>query len=203
MKLIAITSPDYFVVEHLLIMELFNEGLDILHLRKPDGKVACCERLLQLLPKECREKVVIHDNFEFKKKYDLMGIHLNSRNPVAPSGYRGSMSCTCGTIDELETMKGQMKYVILRCASGESTSSAASLPKFTAAQLRAAANKGLIDSKVYAAGGITVDSVAQYRELGFGGVAVSSELSRLFNPASSDDYKKLVSYFRLLRRATE
>ena len=35
MKLILITPPTYFVEENKIITDLFDEGLDILHLRKP------------------------------------------------------------------------------------------------------------------------------------------------------------------------
>ena len=36
MKLILITPPTYFVEEDKIITSLFEEGLDILHLRKPN-----------------------------------------------------------------------------------------------------------------------------------------------------------------------
>ncbi len=36
MKLILITTPTYFVEEDKIITALFQEGLDTLHLRKPD-----------------------------------------------------------------------------------------------------------------------------------------------------------------------
>ena len=68
MKLIVITRPEFFVVEHLLIKALFNEGLDILHILKPKEKPELFERLLSLLPDDCREKIVLHDHFELKKK---------------------------------------------------------------------------------------------------------------------------------------
>ena len=43
MKLIVVTTPTFFVEEDKIITALFEEGLDILHLRKPDyaGHVSC------------------------------------------------------------------------------------------------------------------------------------------------------------------
>ena len=35
MKLIVVTAPTFFVEEDKIITALFEEGLDILHLRKP------------------------------------------------------------------------------------------------------------------------------------------------------------------------
>lgn len=50
MKLILITTPTYFVEEDKIITTLFDEGLDILHLRKPDTAPVYAERLLTLIP---------------------------------------------------------------------------------------------------------------------------------------------------------
>lgn len=50
MKLILITTPTYFVEEDKIIATLFDEGLDILHLRKPDTAPVYAERLLTLIP---------------------------------------------------------------------------------------------------------------------------------------------------------
>ena len=36
MKLIVVTAPTFFVEEDKIITALFEEGLDILHLRKPE-----------------------------------------------------------------------------------------------------------------------------------------------------------------------
>lgn len=46
MKLILITKPTYFVEEDKIITTLFDEGLDYLHLRKPDTAPVYAERLL-------------------------------------------------------------------------------------------------------------------------------------------------------------
>ena len=46
MKLILITTPTYFVEEDKIITALFEEGLDTLHLRKPDTAPMFAERLL-------------------------------------------------------------------------------------------------------------------------------------------------------------
>ena len=50
MKLILLTPPDFFVEEDKILTALFEEGLDLLHLRKPDTEPVYSERLLTLLP---------------------------------------------------------------------------------------------------------------------------------------------------------
>ena len=50
MKLIVVTTPTFFVEEDKIITALFEEGLDILHLRKPETPAMYSERLLTLIP---------------------------------------------------------------------------------------------------------------------------------------------------------
>ena len=38
MKLILMTRPDFFVEESQIITALFDEGLELLHVRKPDSE---------------------------------------------------------------------------------------------------------------------------------------------------------------------
>ena len=80
MKLILITTPTYFVEEDKILTTLFDEGLDILHLRKPDTAPVYAERLLTLIPEKYHKRIVVHGHFYLKKEYNLKGIHLNRRN---------------------------------------------------------------------------------------------------------------------------
>ena len=53
MKLIVVTAPTFFVEEDKIITALFEEGLDILHLRKPETPARSEERRVG---KECRSR---------------------------------------------------------------------------------------------------------------------------------------------------
>ena len=85
MKLIIVTAPTFFVEEDKIITALFEEGLDILHLRKPETPAMYSERLLTLIPEKYHRRIVTHEHFYLKEEFDLMGIHLNTRNPNAVS----------------------------------------------------------------------------------------------------------------------
>ncbi|MEG2573095.1 MAG: hypothetical protein RSA44_00360 [Bacteroides sp.] len=52
MKLIVITTPYFFFGEEKIITNLFNEGLEILHLRKPNADPITYEHSLSLIPKQ-------------------------------------------------------------------------------------------------------------------------------------------------------
>ena len=53
MKLAILTQPAFFVEEDKILSALFEEGLDILHLHKPNSEPVYSERLLSLLPNYC------------------------------------------------------------------------------------------------------------------------------------------------------
>ena len=102
MKLILLTTPDFFVEEDKILTALFEEGLDILHLRKPGSEPVYSERLLTLLPASHHNQIVVHDHFYLKDEFNLKGIHLNSRNPEAPANYKGHLSKSFHNLEELK-----------------------------------------------------------------------------------------------------
>ena len=63
MKLIIVTAPTFFVEEDKIITALFEEGLDILHLRKPETPAMYSERLLTLIPEKYHRRIVTHEHF--------------------------------------------------------------------------------------------------------------------------------------------
>lgn len=202
MKLIVITTPQFFVVEHLIINALFDEGLDTLHLRKPGSPAVLSERLLTLVKEEYRKRIVTHDNFYLKKKYGLEGIHLSSRNPELPAGYHGTVTCSCHTLDEVAQYKKMMKYLFLspifNSISKQGYDSA-----FDERTLRRAAASGIIDGKVVALGGVNAGNIAQLREYGFGGAAVLGALWNKFSVTATHDFKEVINTFRQIRKASE
>ena len=105
MKLILITRPTYFVEEDKIITTLFDEGLDYLHLRKPDTAPVYAERLLTLIPEKYRKRIVVHGHFYLKEEYNLKGIHLNHRNPIAPDNYTGQISTSCHSLEEEKQLR--------------------------------------------------------------------------------------------------
>lgn len=113
MKLILLTMPDFFIEEHQILTALFDEGLELLHLRKPDSESVYLERLLTLIPETYRKRIVLHDHFYLKSEYNLAGIHLNNRNPLPPQNYKGQVSRSCHSAEEVLQYKKNYDYLFL------------------------------------------------------------------------------------------
>lgn len=192
MKLVVMTKPTFFVEEDKILTSLFEEGLDNLHLCKPDAMPVFSERLLTLLPEEVYGKIAVHNHFYLKDEYKLRAIHLEGASTELPQGYKGHFSRSCRKADDLKEAKRKADYVVF-----EGTFSTPEGIK----EAREAERRGLIDRKVYAAGGITPENVRIAREMGFGGVVACQDLWSRFEIHSQQDYKDLMAHFERMRKA--
>ena len=200
MKLIIMTRSTFFVEEDKILTTLFEEGMENLHLYKPDSEPVYSERLLTLLSDAYYKRITVHDHFYLREEFGLRGIHLNKADAPLPYGYRGQVTRTCHSIDELRSAKKQSQYVFLRTVR-DSLSTPNDKHSFTDAQLTQAAKDGLIDRHVYALGGMSLDSVRAMRDLGFGGVVVCGDLWNRFNIHQGQDFKELILHFQKLQKA--
>ena len=202
MKLILLSRPDFFVEEDKILTTLFEEGLDILHLRKPKSEPVFCERLLTLIPDEYHRRIVVQDHFYLKEEFNLLGIHLSHHNPTPPSDYNDMVSRTCYTLDEVRELKPRSKYVVLKNVF-DSISEPQYVSRFTDEQLHDAARQGIIDRHVMAQGGISLENLDEVKDYGFGGVVIRGDIWKRFNIHQGCDYKELIAHFRKLRRAAD
>lgn len=202
MKLIVVTTPTFFVEEDKIITTLFEEGLDILHLRKPETPAMYSERLLTLIPEKYHKRIVTHEHFYLKEEFNLMGIHLNSRNPKEPHDYSGHISCSCHSVEEVKNKKHFYDYLFMSpiydCISKEGYQSA-----YTPEELRQAAKEKTIDNKVMALGGINEGNIPEIKSFGFGGAVVLGDLWNKFDACSDRDYMALVNHFRKLKKIAD
>jgi thiamine-phosphate pyrophosphorylase len=201
MKLILETVPTFFIEEDKILTILFEEGLDILHLRKPDIPCVYSERLLALIPRKYHKRIVIYEHFYLKDDFNLMGIHLDQYNPLKPYGYSGHISCTCLSTEEVKNKKGSHDYVFLNPVY-DSISQKEDHATYTLKQLRKAAREKIIDNKVMAAGGVCLDNLPEIRSLGFGGVVIHSDLWNKFDIHRGEDYNDLIEHFKRVKKAT-
>ena len=199
MKLILITPPTYFVEEDKIITALFEEGLDLLHLRKPDIAPMYAERLLTLIPEQYHKRIVVHENFYLKDEFKLKGVHLNSRNPHLPGNYKGHISRSCHSLEEVKEHKKNCDYVFLSPVF-DSISKKDYHANYTPEEIRKAHKSGIIDKKVIALGGIDTDNIRQVKSYGFGGAAIMGALWNKFDSCMDRDFDLVIEHFKKLKK---
>ena len=200
MKLIIMTKSTFFVEEDKILTTLFDEGMDDLHLFKPESAPIYSERLLSLIPEDYYRKITVHDHYYLKNEYNLAGIHLDDPDALVPNGYKGKYSRTCNDLSMLKEMKKKSKYVFLK-NSVDCIEFGNEKKSFTMNQLEYAADKGLIDKHVYALGGMSLENIRTAKSLGFGGVVVCGDLWCRFDIHNQTDFKDLITHFGKLWNA--
>ncbi|MBF1613452.1 MAG: thiamine phosphate synthase [Prevotella sp.] len=187
MKWITITSPEFLSGEATFISKLFLQGLDLLHLRKPEASLEAYKQLLLQIPEQWHSRIVLHEHFELAEEYKLHGIHLNRRCSVVPNAYHGSISCSCHTIEEVITQKDSKNYVFLSPIF-DSISKVGYHAAFSPTSLKQAAVENVIDEKVIALGGITANNIPLVKEWHFGGVALLGDIWKRMSDPQVDEY---------------
>lgn len=188
MKFIVFTSPSFVGGEDFYIRRLFDAGVDVLHLRKPGAAADQCAALIEAIPERWRGRIVVHDHFSLCRDYGLMGVHLNSRNPSPPADFAPrSVSASCHSLDEVARRKPGLSYVTLSPVF-DSISKQGYRSAYTDAELRQAASSGVIDSRVVALGGVSLQGIPMLREWGFGGAAFLGDVWERAGHPGFDDY---------------
>lgn len=187
MKWITITSPKFLSGEAIFIDKLFSQGLDLLHIRKPDAPLEAYKLFLLQIPKQWYSRIVLHEHFALAEEFGLHGIHLNRRYSVAPNAFHGSISCSCHTIEEVITQKESKDYVFLSPIF-DSISKVGYHAAFSPTSLKQAAMENIIDKKVIALGGITANNIPLVKEWHFGGVALLGDIWKRMSDPQVDEY---------------
>lgn len=118
-RIIGFTLPDSTFSheeEALTIQKLLSsDAVDLFHIRKkevPDEKVA---RLIESLPSELHNRLILHSNFSLFSRFDFGGFHYKeeSRLLIPPSGRNVSISRSCHSIAELCKDSARYNYSFL------------------------------------------------------------------------------------------
>ena len=171
MKIIAITTPKVTGEDASIIKSLVDRGIDIIHLRKPESDISECRTLLANLSAEQRAKIIVHDYPELYFEFSLKGIHINKNVTSLPLGYSSFRTRSCHTLEEVTRYKAEYDYLFLSPIY-DSISKAGYKSGFSQEALLKASADGIIDEKVIALGGVTLDKIPSLEALHFGGVAM-------------------------------
>ena len=160
------------------------------------------ERLLTLIPEQYHKRIVVHGHFYLKEEYKLKGIHLSKRNPNAPEDYKGHLSRSCHTLEELKANKKGHDYLFFNPVFDE-ISKPSYMGNYTPEEIRKAHKAGIIDKKVIALGRIDVENIKQVKDYGFGGAAVLGGIWDKFDTCCNRDYACLIEHFKKLKKLAD
>ena len=172
-NLVIISEPGFFSGEAEALRRLLD-GLECrVHLRKPGSTELQMRGLIEALPEEFRPRLTLQDHLQLATEYGVGGVHPTSRFPEIPPCWRGLVSRSCHTLDEVAACQ-DADYLFLSPIF-DSISKSGYRSAFTDALLRSASE---IDGHVYALGGVRPENFPLLKEYGFGGAALLGHVWR-------------------------
>jgi len=166
--MIIITEPNFIPDEEKFINALFEEGLEVLHLRKPEATVLQLHGFLSKIDQQFHSRIMIHSHYELLETFQLRGLHFTEKSKGQIRSY-DEVRCTKSlSIHELSDMKcvdNTINYVFLSPIF-PSVSKAGYSKVWNFDRLKAELSSHRT-FKIVALGGLIFDNIEQVTELGF------------------------------------
>lgn len=175
MKLIVVSAETIFEGETAIVNQLFENGLNRFHLRKPGLSFNEQKDWLTEIKSEYLNRIVLHDHYELMHHFPVKGIHVNARSGDTLKG----LSKSCHSLEELTSLQ-DFEYVFLSPIF-DSISKQGYTAQFEMDKLNTELNKEH-SFEVIALGGIDANNIDTCRSIGFDGVAVLGAVWKSGNP---------------------
>ncbi len=183
MKIVVYTLPYAVKNEANKINQLFDIGLEELHIRKQGFSKDDLFSLLSGVQKEYHSKIVLHQQFDLMNKFGLKGLHLpeNFFNGLIGSfrkiKYLGKknfqLSTTICDVKNVESLDTGFDLVFVG-PMYKKFSEQNSLTNFDAFEVKSAISN--TTKKVFAFGGIDFKNQSRMNSLGFKGIVLQGSI---------------------------
>jgi thiamine-phosphate pyrophosphorylase len=204
MKIVVISQPKIVENEHETIRQLFEAGLETLHIRKPRLRTQQLHDFIQKIPAQFHDRLIIHSHHKLAAKFNLKGIHYTRLHlePTFRNWWRQKVLrlskqnlVRTSSHNKLATLYDKSSipfdYVFLSPIFDSITGKFQS--GFYEDSIRAAVQKTGV--RIVARGGIDVTRIEKVNELGFYGMALYTCLWK-----SEDPVKE---FLKITRRCAE
>lgn len=172
--IIVLTSEKALPNEAEQINQLFKEGLEILHLRKPTFTIDGYRSLLEQIETKYHNRIMTHQFPELTQEYDLRGIHLQEQAridledalEVTIQVYKNkgfSVTSSFHSKEDIIQCKAAFEYVLLSPVFGSISKAGYEGKGFDVTDM---------DHTIIGMGGINEATLQKTYELGFKGIGI-------------------------------
>ena len=190
--MIVLIAPENDVPNEIeILQQLFQEGLEYYHFRKPHKNYQeHCDYLNQI-DELYHNRIVVHYFHELVNRFNIKGIHFQEQKRRdhldVPSHYFAELEMYGKTIsssfhepEELENCAFEFDYHLLS-------------PVFSSISKQGYKGRGFdvnhINKNIIGMGGVTIENLAEFNKLGYKGVGVLGGIWNSENPV--EDFKKM------------
>ncbi len=194
--MIVLIAPEKDIAnEHEILNQLFQEGLECYHLRKPNKNYEEHCDYLSAIDSKYHNRIVVHYFHELINEFNLKGIHFQEqkrRDHIDNPGqyfknlkmYGKTISSSFHETEELEQCYFEFDYHLLS-------------PVFSSISKQGYEGRGFnvkhIDKHIIGMGGVSIDNLAEFDQLGFKGVGVLGGIWNSNDPINV--FKIMKKYF--------
>ncbi|WP_075342635.1 thiamine phosphate synthase [Tenacibaculum agarivorans] len=185
--LIVLTSEQEIENEAILLNQLFENGLEVSHLRKPTFTIDGYRELLRNVDKQFYQRIVIHQFHDLCKEFQLKGIHIQEQPRIdlgdqlfeyfqlfKSEGF--SVSSSFHEPDVLNACSIKFDYHLLS-------------PVFSSISKQGYEGRGFnvnyIDKTIVGMGGVNSKTIPEVFKLGFKGIGVLGGVWNMGTPVES------------------
>ncbi|WP_299897747.1 thiamine phosphate synthase [uncultured Aquimarina sp.] len=172
--IIVLTSERALPNEAEQINQLFKEGLEILHLRKPTFTIDGYRSLLDQIDRKYHNRIMTHQFPELTQQYNLRGIHLQEQAridledalEVTIQVYKNkgfSVTSSFHSKEDIRDCKAAFEYVLLSPVFGSISKAGYEGKGFDVTDM---------DHTIIGMGGINESTLQKTYDLGFKGVGI-------------------------------
>ena len=206
MRLIVISSSRTIENETEIITQFFESGLQTFHLRKRWLSSSRTKKIINGIPQQYHNRIVLHYNHLLARKYKLKGIHLSKSHKKKKiktwlilkllrfSNPNIEVSTSFNNIGQLMEMNKTYNYSYVFLSPVFDSLSSKFQSGFTENSLSAALQK--TQYKVVARGGVDMEALEKASRIGFEGLAFYSSIWKKKDPSA--EFHKTLDRFKEL-----
>jgi len=181
-KIVIITAEKPVSEEGFLINNLFEEGLELLHIRKPDCDILEARNLISSISVDFHHRIVLHNHYELLQDFNLKGIHLpeKMRKEALFKQAVKVVSTSFHKPEDILSENKRFEYAFLSPIFS-SISKQGYQPSLTIQQIKDFLAHP-VPFPIIALGGITDKNIIQVHNMGFNGAACIGYIWESQNP---------------------
>jgi thiamine-phosphate pyrophosphorylase len=193
--MILITNPQQVPNETEIINALFEEGLEVLHLRKPGFDQVQMRKFISKIDQQFHSRIMIHGHYELLDVYPLKGLHFTEKTKHMLPDYdrvQCTKSLAVHELAELRSVRPTVDYIFLSPLF-PSVSKEGYSKQWNFDDLKLKLEKTHSFS-IVALGGIALKNIKTVKELGFQDFAL---LGSIWEPVKSGcSMKQVIDIFK-------
>jgi thiamine-phosphate pyrophosphorylase len=193
--MIVISNPQFIPTEIAVINALFEAGLEVFHLRKPEANISEMKDFISQIDDQFHSRIMIHSHYELLDSFNLRGIHFTEKTKELQDSFAHATcikSMAVHDLPELDNVKPFIDYVFLSPLFPSVSKEGYSKQwDFEELKSELAIKRNF---RIIALGGITLGNVKTVNQLGFDDYAL---LGSIWEPVKSGcPISQIVSIFK-------